>query len=85
VPVLEVAEIDSHCAWTCINLSANSNKKNHTNQKKTKATKQKKPQANQATEWMHFNTVTFNKSMSQGSRGEARKQIYIKPKGCHQH
>lgn len=32
---------------------------------------------------MHFSAVTFNKSMRQGSRGKARKQIYIKPKECH--
>lgn len=41
--------------------------------------------AHQAIEEMHFSAVTFNKSMSQGSRGEARKQIYIKRKEWHQH
>lgn len=56
---------------------------NYTKQKQNNNRKNK--QANEATEEMHFNAATFNKSLSKGSRGELRKQIYLRPKGCHRH
>lgn len=72
--VQEVAEIDTGPCVVCINLSANSNKKIHANHRKTKTAKEKN-QANQVTEEIHFSAVTFNKSISQGSRCEASKQV----------
>lgn len=59
--------------------------KSQENYSKQKQNNRKNKQANEATEEMHFNAATFNKSLSKGSRGELRKQIYLRPKGCHQH
>lgn len=70
--VQEVAEIDMGPCVVCINLSAHSNKKIHANRRKTKTGKEKN-QANQATKEIHFSAVTFNKSISQGSKCEASK------------
>lgn len=83
MPVQEAAEIDTGSCVVCINLRANSNKKILANYRKMRTaenkTKQNHQQIRQEKRRISVQLhLTFNKSMSQGSKCEVSKQIGVK-------